>query len=252
MRFPSLLALVVVAASCSPPPSKADAGPDTSCGLDCASQAFYGLVLDRCFEYSESNSSTQSPPSLGVWVRKENGPNGTFVLEGDVPSIVVEYRKSGQIVQSDYFTIKSGDLYLLRRIAGGSSVTYRTDTAITGVKWFSDDIGVGQSSTNSTTAFLSRDNSSTATSYPVITEAPNAGEKKAPLATYDTGIKVIFGESPDHGSDPRRVFVPNLGFTMIASPFSLLGGAPTPHYLQRVRDIGTPDAGPDACSLGVP
>ena len=53
-------------------------------------------------------------------------------------------------------------------------------------------------------------------------------------------------------SGPAGVFVPGLGFTLIASPFNLMGGSPTPVYLQRVRDLGTADGGNDPCSLGAP
>ncbi len=252
----SIFAAGLLLIGCGPTKPKPDAGPDTSCGLDCVAQENYGLILDRCFEYSETASSTQTPPSLGVWVRKETGPNagpnGTFTLEGGVASIPVEYRRGGQVVQTDYFTIKNGDLVLLRRIAGSGSVTWRTDMAITGVKWLALGTAAGENFSTNTTAFLSSDNSSTATAYRVTTDSPTTGEKKTPLATYETAIKILFGETPDHGADPRRIFVPGVGFTVIASPFNLAGGSPTPHFLQRVRDIGTPDAGSESCSLGVP
>jgi hypothetical protein len=233
--------------ACGPVKPTVDAGPDTSCGLDCAAQEVFGLIKNRCFEYSTDPSNKQTPPELGVWVR-----NDLFEIEGGIQTLAVEYRKGGQIVQTDFFTFKNGDLTLMRRIAGTQSVTYRTDTTITGVKWLSQGTGPGENFSTSTTAFLSRDDSSTPTTYRITTEAPTTAEKKTPLATYETAFKILFGESPDHGSDSRRVFVPGTGFTIIASPFNLLGGSPTPVYLQRIRDIGTADAGSESCSLGVP
>ena len=260
MRGMRLRMLVVVAvalslgSACGPVKQKVDAGPDTSCGLDCAAQAYFGIVLNRCFEYSTDPLTAQTPPSLGVWVRDTRDPmtGKMFELEGGIQVIPVEYRQGGQIIQTDYFTFNGGDLTLMRRIAGTQSVTYRTDTNITGVKWLTMGTGAGENFSTNTTAFLSRDNSSTATAYRITTDVPTAGEKKTPLATYDTAFKILFGETPDHGADSRRVFVPNTGFVIIASPFNLLGGSPTPHHLQRVRDIGTTDAGTESCSLGVP
>ena len=247
MRTTLLSVAVVLGTACGPVKPTVDAGPDTSCGLDCAAQEAYGLILNRCFEYSADPSNKQPSPELGVLVKPE-----LFELEGGIKTIAVEYRKLGQPVQTDYFTIKNGDLTLMRRIAGNFSVTYRTDTAITGVKWLSTGTAAGENFSTSTTAFLSRDDSSTATSYRITTDTPTGAEKRTPLATYDDAYKILIGESPDHGSDPRRVFVRGTGFTVIASPFNLLGGSPTPVYLQRIRDIGTADAGPESCSLGTP
>ena len=133
-----------------------------------------------------------------------------------------------------------------------NSVTYRTGTAITGVKWITQATAAGENLSTSTTAFLSRDDSSTATTYRITTDVPTTAEKKTPLGTYDGAYKILFGESPDHGSDSRRIFARGVGFTVISSPFNLLGGSPTPVYLQRIRDIGTADAGTESCSLGVP
>lgn len=253
-RMRSILVAVALGlfAACGPVKPKPDAGPDTSCGLDCVAQEYFGLVLNRCFEYSTDPLTKQTPPSLGVWVRDREPSGELFKLEGGIPVISVEYRQGGQIVQSDYFTFNGGDLTLMRRIAGTQSVTYRTDMAITGVKWLTQGTAAGENFSTNTTAFLSRDNSSTATAYRITTDAPTAAEKKTPLATYENGFKILFGESPDHGADSRRVFVPGTGFVIIASPFNLLGGSPTPHHLQRIRDIGTADAGAESCSLGVP
>jgi|GEM_PF-2237754 hypothetical protein len=242
--FSMMVALVLL--GCGPAKPKPDAGPDTSCGLDCAAQENYGLIINRCFEYSDDPLSKKSPPSLGVWVRE------VFELEGGIATIPVEYRQGGQIVQTDYFVIRDGDLVLMRRAPAAGSVTYKTDAAITGVKWLSLGTAAGENFSTKTTAFLSLGNQSVATDYRVTTAEATGGEKKTPLGTFDTAFKMLFGESPDHGSDPRRIFVPGTGFVVIASPFNLSGGTPTPHSLQRIRDIGTADAGTEPCSLGVP
>lgn len=247
MRLLPLVTALLLASACGPAKPTPDAGPDTSCGLDCASQEVFGLIKNRCFEYSNDPLAKQTPPELGVWVKPD-----LFELEGGIQTISVEYRKGGQIVQTDFFTFKNGDLMLMRRIAGSQSVTYRTGTTITGVKWLSPTTGAGENFSTMTSAFLSRDDSSTPTDYRITTDAPTTAEKRTPLATYDTAFKVLFGESPDHGSDSRRIFVPGTGFTIIASPFNLLGGSPTPVYLQRIREIGTADAGTESCSLGLP
>ncbi|MBL8911904.1 MAG: hypothetical protein JNM17_14520 [Archangium sp.] len=253
MRLSVFLVVALGALSgCGPKMMTVDAGPDTSCGLDCAAQTRYGLLLDNCFEYSTDNGTTNTPPSLGMWVQRQPmTSDGLFELEGGVKSLVVEYRQGGQTVGTDYLGIKNGDLYLYRRIAGGQSVTFKTEQAITGVKWLSMSTASGENYSTSTTAFLSRDNSSTATVYRITTDVPTGAEKKTPLMTYDTAIKVLFGEMPDHGADPRRIYVPDVGFTVIASPFNLLGGSPTPHYLQKIRQVTVGGAG-DPCSLGTP
>ena len=247
MRTSLLAALTLALVACSPPRPMVDAGPDTSCGLDCAAQEEFGLILNRCFEYSLDGTTAESPPSLGVWVKE------IFELEGGVQTIAVEYRRGGQVLGLDYFAFPNSQLTLMRRIAG-TSVTYRTGTAITGVTWLPMGAATGQNFNTTADAFLSADDSTTSTSYRVTTEAPTTTEKRNPAGVDTTNaIKLLFGETPDHGSDPRRVFVPGVGFTLIASPFNLLGGTATvPNYLQRVRDIGSADGGNDPCSLGVP
>lgn len=247
MRLILFTVALGLASACDPVKPTVDAGPDTSCGLDCAAQQTFGLIKDRCFEYSTDPLTKQTPPELGVWVKAE-----LFKLEGDIPTLEVQYRKSGQIVQTDFFTFKNGDLTLMRRIAGTRSATYRTGTAITGVKWLTQGTVAGENFATSTTAYLVPEDTSVATDYRITTDVPTAAEKRNPLAISENAYKILIGESPDHGSDPRRIFVPGVGFTVIASPFNLLGGSPTPVYLQRIRDIGTADAGTESCSLGVP
>lgn len=244
--LPLFAALVLL--SCGAPKPTADAGPDTSCGLDCAAQAHYGLILNRCFEYSNDRFGGQAPPALGVWV----SPTLTE-LEGGLKTLEVQYRQGGQVVQTDFFNLVNGDLVLLRRIAGNQSVTYKTTGAISGVKWLSLSTGAGENFSTSADAFLSRDNSTNPSTYRVTTQAPDVTEKRTPSGTYDTGFTMLFGESPTaYGTDSRRTFVPGTGFTVLTSPFNLAGGSPTPVYLQRVRDIGTADAGTESCSVGVP
>ncbi len=249
MRTLSFAALCVALAACSPPRPMVDAGPDTSCGIDCAAQEEFGLIINRCFEYSTDPSAPEAlQPSIGALVKN------VFELEGGVKSIPVEYNHGGQPLGTDYFTFVDGQLTLLRRIAGSSSVTYRSDTTITGVTWLPMGAAAAQNFSTTRDAFLSSDNSVTSTVYRVTTDVPTTGEKRNPaMINSDNAIKLIFGETPDHGSDPRRVFVPGTGFTVIVSPFNLLGNASAvPNHLQRIRDIGSADAGSEPCGLGVP
>ena len=248
-----LLAVAVTACGTSST-GGADAGPDTRCGLDCAAQATYGLVVGRCFEYSDDSTRKKDPPSLGVLVLP------VFTLDNSVKVLPVEYRQSGQLKMRDSFVFKNGDLLLARREFPGTdqSVTYRDSAlAVSGVKWLQRDSASGETYTSAVKALVVNAagmSNSTDSSYRVTTAVPSAAELKTPLNGYLDGLKLITGESPtDNGSDPRRVFVPNVGFVLIASPLSLTPGTPTtPMSLQRIRDMGTPDAGSGDCSLGAP
>lgn len=250
MRTFSFAALSIALAACSPPRPMVDAGPDTSCGIDCAAQEEFGLIINRCFEYSTDPTTGESPPSIGALVKP------IFELEGGVKSIPVEYMRGGQSLGIDYFTIVDGQLTLLRRIAGqpARSVTYLTGTTVTGVTWLPMGAASGQNFSTTRDARLSADDSITSTVYRVTTDVPTVGEKRNPaMIASDNAFKLIFGETPDHGSDPRRIFVPGTGFTVIVSPFNLLGNSSAvPNHLQRIRDIGSPDGGSDPCSLGAP
>lgn len=250
MRTLLFAVLSVALAACSPPQREpVDAGPDTSCGLDCAAQEEFGLIINRCFEYSNDPLAPELlQPSIGVWVRD------VFELEGGVKTLPVEYRRGGQIIGIDYFAFEGGNLVLMRRIAANSSVTYRTGTAITGVTWLSSGAAAGQNFSTTRDAVLSADNSSTSTIYRVTTQESSASEKRNPAGVAtDTAFTLIFGETPDHGADSKRVFVPGTGFTLITSPFNLAGSpSAVPNHLQRIRDIGTPDAGTEPCSVGLP
>ncbi|MCC6334569.1 MAG: hypothetical protein IT380_11350 [Myxococcales bacterium] len=250
MRLLALgLSLFVLA--CGPKPTTMqDAGPDTSCGLDCVAQARYGLIVERCFEYSSDPLNAQDPPTLGAWVRP------VFTLEGGVKVIPVEYRQNGQIRMIDSFSIVDGNLRLMRReFAGtGQSVTYKTGMDITGVQWLTQGSSAGETYTSSTDAFIANQSSTMTvpTTYRMTTAAASASELRTPLETYTSGLKLLVGETPDHGSDPRRVYVPDVGFVVLASSFSLVPGTTVAVSLQKIRDIGSPDGGSDACSLGRP
>jgi hypothetical protein len=243
---------VLLLAACGGPTSKPDAGPDTSCGLDCAAQARFGLIVNRCFEYSSETLNTQDPPALGAWVKD------VFTLEGGIKVLPVEYRQNGQIRMIDSFGIVDGQLRLMRREFSNTSqsVTYRDDAnTIVGARWFPLDVGAGQTYEDTPQAFVvggSGVGTTEATSFKVTTVAGTTSQLRTPLEPYADGMQLIFSETPNHGSDSQRVFVPDVGFILIASDFSLTQGSPTPLRLQRIRDIGTPDAGTADCSLGAP
>ncbi len=249
----ALPALAAVLAACGPPTTtRPDAGPDTSCGLDCAAQNRFGLVVNRCFEYSSDPLNKQPLPAMGAWVKP------VFTLEGGVKVLPVEYRVTGQINMIDNFAFRDGELYLMRREFSrtGQSVTYKDSAnAIVGVKWLSQGTGAGETLTTAATGFLvnqSGNGTNDATTYKVTTFAGTTSELRTPLETYPSGLKLIYSETPNHGSDTRRVWVPDVGFVLLASDFSLTPGSPTPLVVQRIRDIGTPDAGTEDCSLGAP
>jgi len=247
MRTLRLVPLLLLAA-CGTPSTKQDAGPDTSCGLDCAAQARFGLIVDRCFEYSTDSATAQNPPAMGAWVKP------VFTLEGGIQVLPVEYRVSGQTKMIDNFGIVNGDLVLMRRefSATSQSVTYRdTNNTITGVKWLPSDVGPGENFPSDTQAFVvgaSGMGNTEATSYKTTTVAGTTSQLRTPLKDYPDGMQVIFSETPFHGADSQRVFVPDVGFIMITSDFSLVQGSPTPLRLQKIRDLG----GATDCSLGAP
>lgn len=248
-RTGSLLALLLAACPQPPPPPPPDAGPDTSCGLDCAAQERYGLILNRCFEYS-TTSFPANPAELGVLVSK--APD----LEGGLKVLQLEYLQSGQIRMTDAVTIKEGVLLLARRtFLPGQSVTYRDASGkIVGAKWLTLQTGAGESLVSSAQADVQGSGPKMEpTSYRVTTAQPTASELSVPLQRFDTGVKLLFSETPDHGADPRRVFVPGTGFVLFSSYFSpLVSGTAQEYRLQRIRDLGTPDAGSAECGFGSP
>ncbi|MDP1916232.1 MAG: hypothetical protein Q8L14_08300 [Myxococcales bacterium] len=252
MRFIALMSLVVLAA-CGPVKPTSDGGSvDDSCGIDCVAQTRFGIIANRCFEYSVSDSMKNDPPKLGALVKP------VFTLEGGVKVMPVEYREGGQTLMIDNFSFENGNLKLLRREfpRQGRSVTFRNDAmAITGVTWLLSDAAPGQNQTTNVQAD-SVDQSGMhtieAASYRVTTQSPTPVQLKTPLSDYSSGLRMLTSQMPDRGADPIRTFVPDLGFITITSPFNYAGGNPTPVFLQRVRDIGSADAGSEPCSLGIP
>ncbi|MBE2248885.1 MAG: hypothetical protein IAE78_04990 [Myxococcus sp.] len=244
---------LVVLAACGPVKPTSDGGAvDDSCGIDCAAQARFGLIANRCFEYSVSEATKSDPPKLGALVKP------VFTLEGGVKVMPVEYREGGQTLMIDNFSFENGSLKLLRREfpRQGRSVTFRNDAmAITGVTWLLADAAPGQNQTSTVqadTVDQSGMHTVEAASYRVTTQAPTPAQLKTPLSDYASGLRMLTSQMPDRGADPIRTFVTDLGFITITSPFNYAGGNPTPVFLQRVRDIGSADAGSEPCSLGIP
>jgi hypothetical protein len=240
--------------ACGPMRPRPDGGAvDTSCGLDCVAQKTFGLIVNRCFEYSASESMPNDPPALGVFVKP------VFTLEGGVQVLPVDYRVGGQTRMTDNFAFGAdGSLKLMRRefVGQGQSITFRNEAmAITGVTWLLPDVGPGQSQTTNTQGFIVN-SSGTGTvepgTYRVSTTTAQASLLKTPAATYADGLLVLTTQNPDRGADPRRVFVREVGFTQIVTSFNIAGGNPTPVHLQRIRDVGTPDGGTEPCSTGTP
>jgi hypothetical protein len=250
MRALALLGGVVLWLGCGQPKPAVDAGPDTSCGLDCAAQTKFGLLVNRCFEYSDT-AAAQELPALGMWVRP------VVTLEGGLRVLPVEYRQNGQLRMIDSFTFVGGDLQLVRRefLVTRQSVTYKKGAVISGVQWLSPDAVAGGIYETPADAFVvnqAGSGTTTPTNYKVNTVAASTTELRTPFKTYASGLTLVTFETPDHGSDTRRTYVPDVGFVFIASAFSLTGGMSLPLFVQRIRDPGTPDGGAEDCSLGSP
>ncbi len=241
--------------ACGSPPKPVDAGIpiDTRCGIDCAAQKSYGLLLNTCFEYADGPVATD-PPAIGVFVRE------VFTLEGGVKTLSVEYSSGGQKKMTDSFGIVNGTLLLMRReFAGGQSVTYRNATTdIVGVGWLERNAGVGSNVETTVSADVLRTGGSRmseATTYRVTLAAASDSQTTVPAQAgpVDGGLQMLFSESPNHGSDGLRVWVPNLGFINFSSTFLLTGGSSVQYRLQRVRTIDpASDAGEKPCSTGTP
>ena len=88
-------------------------------------------------------------------------------------------------------------------------------------------------------------------SYRVTLAEASAAQRTVPsqAGPFDGGIQLLFSESPDHGSDALRVWVPQVGFINFSSTFQLSGGNGTQYKLQRIRTIASGDK---PCSLGTP
>lgn len=236
--------LLLTACSGTPTPPPPDAGVDTSCGLDCALQNQFGLVVGRCFEYSAGRQAEMTP-SLGAEVTEVRE------LEGGRQVISVDYTQSGARKMRDNFYFEAGELRLARRefVTGGTSVTYLDENnTISGVIWWEPGATAGESFETQTRARVGAD--ITPATYGVITAMATADQQSTPAGTYDTAVGMIFNEQPDHGTDTRRVFVEGVGFTQIASTLGVPGAMATTYRLQAIRDLGTPDAGSNACGFG--
>ncbi len=241
-----LAALVLLA--CDPPANQTpDAGPDTSCGLDCAAQNAFGLVVNRCFEYSSTRNAAD-PADLGAWVRP------VVELESGVQVIPVEYNILGQPVMTDSFTLKNGELYLVRRnFQPPQSVAYQdNDGALSGVLWLKADAAAGgsQSTTAQARVIGSGNDRTEPTNYRVVYNQASADELTTPLQKYETGLQLVFNEAPAHGNDPRRIFVKDTGFVLFTTYLSLTATQTEEYRLQKVRDVA-PGTTPN-CGLGGP
>ena len=250
-----LLVSVWALIGCGTPTKVMDSGIaiDTSCGIDCAAQKNYGLLLNTCFEYADGPTAT-NPPAIGVFVRE------VFTLEGGVKTIVLEYSSGGQKKMTDSFGIVDGTLRLMRReFSGGQSVTYKNAaTDIVGVGWLERSSGVGSNLQSTAEADVLKGGSvrmSESTTYRATLAEATISQSTVPAQAtpYDGGLQMLFSETPDHGSDGLRVWVPQVGFITFSSSFQLIAGTATQYRLQRIRTIDpTSDAGEKPCSTGTP
>ena len=205
------------------------------------------MMTGTCFEYSDSNSTASMTPTLGVLVKPP------LTLDGTTPAMQLEYRIGGQAKMIDSFVFTDGDLYLVRREwpVGGDSVTYKNaDSKIAGVRWMTPGSEAGNTLMSSPKADLV-DRSGTHTpqdvAYSVTFASPNAVELKTPMMNFDAGLTLVLNETPNTGTDPKRIFVPGVGFAVISTSLAKGGGTALPRYLQKIRTNG--DAGVTDCSL---
>lgn len=244
-----VLGCAVVAWSCAQRVNTADAGVDSSCGIDCSGQRQVGLLTGMCFEYSDATTRS-SPPALGVIVRPAD------TLEGNVPVIPVQYRESGLLRMTDYFTWNGGSLRLVRRDFGaGGSVTYKNAAGdLVGVQWIdgtptSDDAFSTDVTADSFSSTGSR--SQVATAYRVTNLAATSGDLLTPLMTYTSGVQLVYSGSSAQGLDFTRTLVPGTGFVGFSSALSMDVTAPSRNFrLQRVVDFNLADAG-DPLDCGI-
>lgn len=251
MTRPALLAAALCLAACGPPKPKPDGGTpvDTSCGLDCALQARFGLLVGTCFEYSNT-AAGQNPASLGAEVLE------VFTLEGAVKVLPLRYTELGQERMRDSFAFADGELRLMRReFAGGNSVTWKdASNAIVGVGWLKADTAAGQTlevTRTATTVQGGGTGSNAEQAHKVTFTAAGTSDLATPLATYDGGVTMLFNAAP--ATDNRRVWVPHVGFIGFSNSFSLTTTSATPYKLQKIRDLKATDAGtPVLCGFGAP
>jgi len=124
-----------------------------------------------------------------------------------------------------------------------------------GVKWLEAAPGDGNHASTSSNADVNIGaRQFVATTYEVAVSAASASEQSVPLKKYDNALHVQFTETPNHGADPRRAFVPQVGFTLISSTLAPAppGGTQAEYRLQKIRDIDPADAGGTPCGFGSP
>jgi hypothetical protein len=213
---------------------------DTSCGIDCASQARYGLLTGQCYEYSDGPSSV-SPPALAAEVLQKTE------LEGGIAVMQVRYTSGGARRMQDSFTLVNGDLKLVRREfgVGGTSVSYKSSTgALEGATWLTATASAGENASTTTTAdvITPATRVSDPTTYRVTLSSASTSELSTPARTFTSGLKLLISESPtDHGSDSRRIFVDGTGFVLITTPLALVNGTSQEYQLQNIKNLA--DAG---------
>jgi hypothetical protein len=246
----SLLATLAVACplvSCGRPADHVpQSAVDASCGLDCASQQRYGLIVQRCFEYANP-SVAPDELAIGAWVRPPQR------LEGGRLVLPVLYSEGGLIRMTDLFFFEGGDLYLARRsFQSGQSVTYRDEAAnIVGVPWWQVGAAANRSFQKQVQADVWDGSTRTrqATTFRVNTLEPTDQERTVPAGTFGAALKIVITETPEHGMDTRRVFAEGTGFTLFASPLHLAGETSTEYRLLRIRDVGAQDGGSHPCGV---
>lgn len=229
--------LSVSLAACGGTRNTPDAGPvvDTSCGIDCALQEEYGLIVNRCFEYSDDNA-VASPPDLGIAIER------VVELEGGQQAIRAVYYQQGLLVLEDSYILANGALKLARRSdETGRSVTYTDDAgAIQGVTLVEAGLTTGPNDSEAVTAVLSLGDLQEATQWTWNTPPVTLNEKTAPLGTFEEAVTISYNETPGHAMDPRLVFVRGTGFLMRSTRLSLEQSDPAlPYKLQTVRDLTT-------------
>lgn len=234
---------VLLLVACSGAKPTPDAGMiDTSCGFDCAAQERFGLIAGRCFEYSNTGAMVD-PPALAAEVRAVRDVEGVRVMD-------VAYTRTGNPTMLDLFTVVNGDLKLVRREfgAGGTSVAYKDSTGkLTGVKWLAPGTKSGENISTSLTADVIAPPGPRVqedVTFRVATTEPTGTDLRFPIGAFDAGVRLLMTETPEHGSDSRRTWIPGVGFALITTPL-MLGGMPLEYTLQKVKD--TPDGG--ACGF---
>lgn len=251
MMRPALALLFLALVACGPNKPRPDGGTvDTSCGLDCAAQARFGLIVGTCFEYSNTNTG-QNPASLGAEVLE------VFTLEGDVKVIPVEYKELGQLRMRDSFGIVDGELRLMRReFQGGNSVTWKdASNAIVGVGWLRTTSATGETlegDRTATTVTGGGAGMNATASHKVTLNTAGSSDLNTPLKAYTDGLSMLFNAAP--GTDNRRVWVPDVGFIGFSNTFTLGGtGTAPPYKLQKIRNLKDTDAGTQPlCGFGAP